>query len=113
LGGFWKTSNSLFFITFLGDPKISKNLQKSKNETKAMPREARAHCWRIAGHPGEGLPGLKGGTALENPPKATGGFWRNLEYCVFGGLFDRSQNQQKSGASPKVKQYQVTVETMA
>ena len=34
-----------------------------------MPREARVHCRGVAGHPGEGLPGLKGETALKTPPK--------------------------------------------
>ena len=33
-----------------------------------MPREARVHCRGIERHPREGLPGLKGGTALDPPP---------------------------------------------
>ena len=44
------------------DPKMRKISKKSKNEAKAMPREARVHCCSVAGHPGEGLPGLMGGT---------------------------------------------------
>ena len=33
-----------------------------------MPREARVHCFGIEGRRGEGLRGLKGGTALNFPP---------------------------------------------
>jgi hypothetical protein len=64
LGGFWKTSNSLFFITFLGEQKSAKVYKKSESEAKAMPRGGLVHCRGVERHPGEGLPGLKGGTSL-------------------------------------------------
>ena len=71
----------LWFLWFLESiQKWAKISKKSKNEAKALPRGARAHCRSMAGQPRKGLPGLKGGTALKTPPKWRG--WHVWVCCV-------------------------------
>ena len=79
--GIWKT-----FGRFWSIQKSTRICNKSKNEAKAMPREARVHCWRVEARPREGSLGLMGGT----PPGTTLGESKFISALLWAYLF-RSQ----------------------
>ena len=75
-----------------------------------MPREARVHCRGIESHPGEGLPGLKGGTSLASArlPSFGAGRLRGPIFQFFFNFWDQlfaNQNSLKIG--PRMKPAQI------